>query len=173
MQVKSKILIILILQLTLLSNSFAQDHQFDPPWNKPPDSKVHFTVAGVDNVPDLFGDINDPQLVVFFGGNQFMVIDELVKAFKKQYPKYKRVFVETLPPGILAQQIEGGTMTIGNMRITLKADVYTAGKNRIEQTPGWFSRKEVYGKNRLAIMVQKGNPKHITGLNDLGKMKLE
>lgn len=161
----------------LLINSFmisanAQDHHFDPPWNTPPESAVSFTVPGVDNVPDLFGDINNPDLVVFFGGNQFMVIDDLIAGFKKAYPQYKKVFVETLPPGILAKQIEGGTMTIGNMRIDLKPDVYTAGKNRIEQTPEWFSRTEVYGKNRLAIMVQKGNPKNIKGLADLGRSEV-
>lgn len=147
----------------------AQKHQFDPPWNTPPQSAVSFTVPGVDNVPDLFGDINNPDLVIFFSGNQFMVIDELITAFKKAYPAYKKVFVETLPPGILAKQIEGGSITIGNMRIDLKPDVYTAGKNRIEQTPEWFSRTEVYSKNRLAIMVKKGNPKNIRGLTDLGR----
>lgn len=154
----------------LIITTQAQDHRFDPPWNTPPNSNVNFTVPGVDNVPDLFGDINNPELVVFFGGNQFMVIDDLIAAFKKAYPVYKRVFVETLPPGILAKQIEGGTMTIGNMRIDLKPDIYTAGKNRIDQTPEWFSRTEVYVKNRLAIIVQKGNPKNIKGLADLGRL---
>ncbi len=165
-----KILIAILLVNIYILTAQAQDHRFDPPWNTPPASAVPFTVAGVDNVPDLFGDINNPDLVVFFGGNQFMVVDDLVAAFKKAYPAYKKVFVETLPPGILAKQIEGGTITIGNMRIDLKPDIYTAGKNRIDQTPEWFSRTEVYGKNRLAIMVQKGNPKNIKGLTDLGRM---
>lgn len=155
---------------SFIMTAYSQDHRFDPPWNTPPESAIPFTVPGVDNVPDLFGDINNPDLVVFFGGNQFMVIDDLIAAFKKAYPAYKKVFVETLPPGILAKQIEGGSITIGNMRIDLKPDVYTAGKNRIDQTPEWFSRTEVYGKNRLAIMVQKGNPKNIKGLADLGRM---
>ena len=147
----------------------AQDHRFDPPWNNPPESKVMFTVPGVDNVPDLFGDINDPQLVVFFAGNQFMCLDDMMAAFKKAYPQYQRVFAETLPPGILAKQIMGGSITIGNMRITLKPDVYTAGKNRTDQMPEYFSKTEPYAYNRLAIMVQKGNPKNIKGLKDLGQ----
>jgi ABC-type molybdate transport system substrate-binding protein len=147
----------------------AQDHRFDPPWNTPPESKVMFTVPGVDNVPDLFGDINDPQLVVFFAGNQFMCIDDLIAAFKKEHPQYQRIFAETLPPGILAKQIMGGSITIGNMRITLKPDVYTAGKSRIEQMPEYFSRTVPYAYNRLAIMVRKGNPKNVNGLKDLGR----
>ena len=147
----------------------AQDHRFDPPWNTPPSSKVMFTVPGVDNVPDLFGDINDPQLVVFFAGNQFMCIDDLLSAFKKQHPQYQRIFAETLPPGILAKQIIGGSITIGNMRITLKPDVYTAGKSRTDQMPEHFSKTEAYAYNRLALMVQKGNPKQVKALKDLGR----
>jgi len=147
----------------------AQDHRFDPPWNTPPQSKVMFTVPGVDNVPDLFGDINDPQLVVFFAGNQFMCIDDLLAAFKKEHPQYQRIFAETLPPGILAKQIIGGSLTIGNMRITLKPDVYTAGKSRMDQMPEYFTRTEVYAYNRLAIMVHQGNPKSVKTLEDLGR----
>ncbi|MES2064389.1 MAG: substrate-binding domain-containing protein [Bacteroidota bacterium] len=147
----------------------AQDHRFDPPWNNPPESKVMFTVPGIDNVPDLFGDINDPQLVIFFAGNQYMCIDDLLAAFKKEHPQYQRIFAETLPPGILAKQIMGGSITIGNMRITLKPDVYTAGKSRIDQMPEYFSRTAAYAYNGLAIMVQKGNPKGIKGLKDLGR----
>ncbi|TWR28561.1 ABC transporter substrate-binding protein [Mucilaginibacter achroorhodeus] len=159
-----------IMVITAFSSQVkAQDHRFDPPWNTPPESKVQFTVPGVDNVPDLFGDINDPQLVVFFAGNQFMCIDDLMSAFKKQYPQYQRVFAETLPPGILAKQIIGGSIVIGNMRITLKPDVYTAGKSRIDQMPEYFSKTAPYAYNRLAIMVQKGNPKKVKGLKDLGR----
>jgi len=158
---------LLLLMVSLIAS--AQDHRYDPPWNTPPKSAVSFTVSGIDNVPDLFGDINDPQLVIFLSGNEFMVIDDLIAAFKKAYPEYERVFVETLPPGILARQIEGGTMTIGNLRINLKPDVYTAGRSAIEQKSGWFSRTEPYLKNKLALMVQKTNPKNIKGLADLSR----
>jgi ABC-type molybdate transport system substrate-binding protein len=151
----------------------AQDHRFDPPWNTAPESKVMFTIPGVDNVPDLYGDINDPQLVIFFAGNQFMCIDDLLAAFKKAYPQYQRIFAETLPPGILAKQIDGGSITIGNMRITLQPDVYTAGKSRIVQMTGLFSDTAAYAYNKLAIMVQKGNPKKIKGLKDLGRRDIK
>ena len=167
-----RIFLVLALLCTLLAVSSAQDHRFDPPWNPPATAGVHFTVPGVDNVPDLYGDINDPDLVVFFGGNEFMVIDELVAAFKKAYPSCRKVFLETLPPGILAKQIEQGSLTVGNLRIDLKPDVYIAGKAAIEQRAGWFSRTQAYASNRLAIMVRKGNPKGIKGLADLGRKEV-
>ncbi|MEO6844397.1 MAG: substrate-binding domain-containing protein [Ginsengibacter sp.] len=167
---KKTFLVVLI--ILLYSNLRAQDHRFDPPWNTPPESKVMFTIPGVDNVPDLYGDINDPQLVVFFAGNQFMVLDDLMSAFKKEYPMYQRIFAETLPPGILADQIKGGSLTIGNLRITLKPDVYTAGKSRIKDMFNLFSDTLSYAYNKLSIMVQKGNPKNIKGFKDLGEMNV-
>ena len=139
----------------------AQEHRYDPPWNSPPTDGLQFTVPGIDNVPDLYGDITDPQLTIFFAGNQFMVLDDLLAAFKKAYPKYTRIFAETLPPGILAKQIVSGSVTIGNMRITHLPDVYTAGKSQIDEFVERFSRVETYAKNNLAIMVRKGNPRQI------------
>lgn len=165
--------ITLILLCMIMNNTHAQEHRYDPPWNSPPESAVNFTVPGIDNVPDLYGDIVDPQLVVFFAGNQFMVMDDLLAAFKKKYPNYQRIFVETLPPGILAKQIEGGSITIGNMRIDHKPDVYAAGKNRIDSMSAHFSRVETYAFNKLAIMVPKGNPKGIKSIKDLAEPSLK
>ena len=142
-----------------------------PPWNPRPEG-MQFSVPPFDAIADLHGDVVDPQLTVFFAGNQFMVVHDLVAAFKQAHPEYRRVFVETLPPGILARQIEGGVLVMGNLRITLKPDVYTAGKGAIadnQQKHGWFADTYDYARNPLAILVAKGNPKHITGLADLGR----
>ncbi len=161
------------LSLFLLALSPAVNAQkLYPPWSTFPQTGKQFTVHGIDNVPDLHGDVNNPDLVVFFAGNQFMVVPDLIKAFREEYPQYKRVFVETLPPGILLDQIEQGAIVIGNMRISLKPDIFTAGKGHIAQIQrekDLFGETVNYARNRLAIMVYKGNPKHITSLQDLGK----
>jgi ABC-type molybdate transport system substrate-binding protein len=149
--------------------SFAQRPEFDPPWNEPPQSGVQFTVPGINNISDLYGDVNDPQLVLLFAGNQFMCVDELIASFKNDYPSCKRAFAETLPPGILARQVESGSLTVGNMRITLQPDVFAAGRQQSEQLADHFSSTVTYAKNRLAIMVHEGNPKGISGLKDLGR----
>lgn len=168
---KSNYWLIMALAVATFYSARAQEdtHRYDPPWNTPPASAVEFTVKGINNVPDLYGDIVDPQLIVFFAGNQFMCVDELLAEFRRKHPHIERIFVETLPPGILARQIEGGSLTLGNLRITHKPDVYTAGKSRIESMDGYFSRTEVYAYNGLSLMVPKGNPARITGLADLRK----
>lgn len=160
-------MIISFISLSLIA--MTQDKRYDPPWNPPPAAPLHFTVKGVDNLPDIYGDINDPQLVVFMGGNQFMVVDELLAAFRKKYPQYQRILVETLPPGLLLQQIKAGTLVIGNMRISVKPDIYTTGKEAMLENHALFERIVPYSATRLALMVPRGNPQNIKTLQDLSK----
>ncbi len=147
--------------------------KIEPPWTSWHRDGIIFTVPGIDNVPDLWGEIVEPDLVIFFAGNQFMVIHDLLDAFRKQYPHYQKIYVETLPPGILARQMAEGSLIIGNLKITLTPDIFTAGEQGIKAVekkhPGIFERTVPYARNRLAIMVHKGNPKKITTLKDLSK----
>lgn len=145
---------------------------FLPPWNPPPQGGEPFTVPEIDIVADLHGDVADPQLTVFFAGNQFMVVHDLVEVFRAAHPEYTRIFVETLPPGVLEKQVERGGLVMGNLRVATPPDVFTAGSKRLDELQDahhWFSSSEVYCRNRLAIMVYQGNPKHVTGLADLGR----
>ena len=150
--------------------------EVQPPWNKPLYGGTEVTVPGLENVPDIHGDINDPQLVIFFAGNQYMLVNGLMRAFIDAHPDYQHVVAFTLPPGRLITAIERKEgILIGNMRITLKPDILTAGAGSmaaLQKKHGWFESTEVYAKNRLAIMVRKGNPGHVTGLESLADAKI-
>jgi molybdate transport system substrate-binding protein len=141
------------------------------PWTPPPQGGVTFTVPCITDVPDLHGDLHTPDLVIFFGGNQFMVLPELMEAFKEQHPEIRNIYYETLPPGIIEQQLKTGSLVVGNLKISIKPDLFVAGKERIDQLDreGFFLRTRPYFKNRLAIMVARGNPKQIRSLTDLGR----
>ncbi|MGH8399627.1 MAG: ABC transporter substrate-binding protein, partial [Gammaproteobacteria bacterium] len=52
----------------------APPNDYLPPWNLPPQDGKYFTIPEIDIIADLHGDVTDPQLVVFFSGNQFMVV---------------------------------------------------------------------------------------------------
>jgi ABC-type molybdate transport system substrate-binding protein len=142
-----------------------------PPWEQTKKSGVDFTVPEVNNAPDLSGAVNDPELVIFFGGNEFMVIPDLIEEFKAAYPQYKRIFYETLPPGIITRQLKEGNLIIGNLEISVKPDIIAAGENRIKklQEQGSVSDPVPYLQNSLTLMVAKGNPKKIASVLDLGR----
>lgn len=130
-----------------------------------------FNVPAVDTVLDLHGDPSTAQLVIFASGNQWMVMDDLVTAFQKAHPEVKSVYFETLPPGVEAAQMDSGALQVGNLLITVKPDVVMAGHPRMQQLAhdSVAAQPIVYARSRLAILVRAGNPKHITGLADLGR----
>lgn len=150
-----------------------------PPWshgkNDPAVKRgLEFTVAEVDNLPDFHGDPGNAQLVVFVGGNYYFAMAPLVAQFEAEHPDLRgKIYYETIPPGLLMRQIEhGGTITVGNMTWTVKADVFAAGMKGVQNMiDRGYARAPLvrYATNDLAIMVPRGNPAHITSLADLAK----
>jgi ABC-type molybdate transport system substrate-binding protein len=180
----------------LLTSAFAQDPTPDtlwhgkaevpsyaekvfPPWqhgenNDAAKRGLEFAVPEVDDLADFHGDISDPKLVLYVGGNYFFAMAPLVAEFEKEHPDFKgRIYWETIPPGLLIKQIQaGGTITSGNMTWTVKADAYLAGLRNVKESiaSGLLVEPAVpYVTNTLAIMLPKDNPAHVTGLPDLGK----
>jgi molybdate transport system substrate-binding protein len=150
-----------------------------PPWqhganNDAVNRGIEFTVPEVDDLADFHGDLTNPKLVLYVGGNYFFAMAPLVQAFEMLHPDYKgRIFWETLPPGVLVKQIQsGGTITSGNMTWTVKADAYFAGLEKIKELieKGLLTGPAIpYVTNTLAIMIPKNNPTHVSSLTDLAK----
>jgi molybdate transport system substrate-binding protein len=152
--------------------------QQTPPWsqgrNNPAADKGYvFQVDDVDNVPDLHGNPASSRLVLFIGGNQFMVLPDLIEGFEKRHPQLRgRIFYETLPPGILRQQMaHNGILTLGNLTLQAQPDVYEAGARVLAEMEqqGQVEKPVHYASNQLEIMVHAGNPRGIRTLRDLGK----
>ncbi|WP_319525037.1 substrate-binding domain-containing protein [uncultured Desulfosarcina sp.] len=137
--------------------------------------------AGLPIIPDSREDDlhppqapTDSQLNLFMAGNQFMVMEALVAAFKQQHPHIRRIYYQTLPPGLQLKQILSGGAVFRGQRIDAAADVYTsvsesameqlAGAGKIE--PGRYS---LYLHNRLVLLVPSGNPAAIATVADLGR----
>ncbi len=156
----------------------AKDAVF-PPWqhganSDAADRGLEFTIPQVDDLADFHGDLTDPKLVLFVGGNYFFAMAPLVKAFEEAHPQFKgRLYWETIPPGLLIRQIKaGGRITSGNMTWRAQADVYLAGLQAVRKqiAAGVLTGEAVpYATNNLTIMVPAGNPAHVTGLADLGR----
>lgn len=172
-----KIHAMLCLMIAVVINTYACG-QSTPPWSRGANDPaaglgIALHVADVDNVPDVHGNPCDARLVLLIGGNQFFVLPQLVEAFQKLHPEVKgHLFYETLPPGILRRQMEaGGTITLGNLTLRVKPDVYEAGMGAVRamQRNGLLTNVVPYATNDLTLMVAKGNPKGIRSLADLGR----
>ena len=150
-----------------------------PPWqhganNDAMNRGFEFTVPEVDDLADFHGDVTDPKLVLYVGGNYFFAMAPLVAEFEREHPAYKgRLYWETIPPGLLVKQMQaGGTITSGNMTWTARPDAYFAGFKKVMALvkDGTLAAPAIpYVTNTLTIMVPAGNPAHVAGLADLGR----
>ena len=174
--------IFLMAAQSAMAQRLAPEPNIFPPWqhganNDAVDRGVDFTVPQIDDLADFHGDLSDPKLVLYVGGNYFFAMAPLVQTFEASHPDFKgRIYWETIPPGLLGEQIKaGGRITSGNMTWTAKADAYFAGLRAVNAliAEGLLTGPAVpYVTNKLAIMVQKGNPKQIATLADLARPDL-
>lgn len=150
-----------------------------PPWSKGENNPalekgLEFTVPEVEDLPDFHGNLDNPQLVIFVGGNYYFAMAPLVKAFEGEHPELRgKIYYVTIPPGLLSRIMDAGnTVTVGNMTWTIAPDIYAAGLKRVDAEIA--AGKAVgpatqYVTNDLTIMVPKGNPAGIRTVADLGK----
>ena len=174
--------VLLFATQSALAEEAASKPNIFPPWqhgenNDAIDRGVEFTVPQIDDLADFHGDLSDPKLVLYVGGNYFFAMAPLVRAFEAARPEYRgRVYWETIPPGLLVEQLKaGGRISSGNMTWTAKADAYFAGLKAVNALidQGLLTGPAVpYVTNTLTIMVRKGNPKEIKALADLARPDL-
>jgi molybdate transport system substrate-binding protein len=130
-------------------------------------------------IPDLRRDdllrlenIQQSQLNLFMAGNQFMVMQELLAAFRQLYPKIRHIYCQTLPPGLQLKQILAGGAIFRCQHIDAAADIYTSvNEKAMEQladahkiAPG---SHHLYLHNRLVLLVPAANPASIGSVSDL------
>jgi ABC-type molybdate transport system substrate-binding protein len=118
------------------------------------------------------GDSYTADLVMYLAGNQFMVMEELIKNFQSKHPEIATIFVETIPPG---QILKGQILAQGEIagqKIAQNPDVFASvGINHLRQlrAKNLMDEYMTYIHNKLELMVAAGNPKHIKGPEDLGR----
>jgi len=131
------------------------------------------TLPSFDTMVDCVGNPFESDLNLFLHGNQFMVVPELVAAFGQHYSQYRRVYYETLPPGLLVEQIRaGGRLQVGSLTLQVPADVYTGGHREITDLASALLPPSVYAQNHVVLLVAENNPHAVTGLSDLARAEL-
>lgn len=122
-----------------------------------------------------YGKIEDSysaDLVMYLAGNQFMVMDELIKDFLSSHKSIQTVYVETIPPGqilkgqILKQGKINGKNTAQNPDLFASVNLGHLKKLKAKNK---MTDYMVYTHNKLELMVAKGNPKNIKNEKDLAR----
>jgi ABC-type molybdate transport system substrate-binding protein len=116
--------------------------------------------------------MEDADLVLFMAGNQFMVMDELLAAFRREHKVIERIYCETLPPGLELRQILAGGGRYRGRILRGDPDIYTAvtadAMERLARA-GLADGHTVYLHNRIVLMVPENNPAGIDGVGDLAR----
>ncbi|GBE04725.1 molybdate ABC transporter periplasmic molybdate-binding protein [bacterium BMS3Abin10] len=116
--------------------------------------------------------MNNADLTLFMAGNQFMVMEDLLKEFQKTYPEVKKIFYETLPPGLELRQILAGGARFKDMVIDVMPDIYTSVTEESMKelsAKGFISDYFIYLHNRIVLMIPEGNPCGIKTVTELGR----
>jgi ABC-type molybdate transport system substrate-binding protein len=120
---------------------------------------------------DAFEQMSKADLILWLAGNQFFAMDDVIGAFQKQHPG-TGVGLITLPPGLLLQAIKAGGWTYADKDYRGLPDIYASvnlGHLKQLKASGMMDSYRIYMHNELQIMVAKGNPKKITGVQDLAR----
>ncbi|MDU8913175.1 substrate-binding domain-containing protein [Aestuariicoccus sp. MJ-SS9] len=123
----------------------------------------------------VYGEIGDSytsDLVMYLAGNQFMVMEELIKDFQSINSDIGTIYVETIPPG---QILNGQILKQGQINdqdTAMNPDLYASvNLNHLKKLAGMDKMHDymIYIHNKLELMVAEGNPKGIEGPEDLAR----
>ncbi len=116
-------------------------------------------------------------LALFMAGNQFMVMKDLLSAFRSARPEVKKIYYETLPPGLELKQILAGGAVFQDRLINAYPDIYTSVNEAamVKLVDTGHMEKGAYHPylhNRIVLMVPEDNPGGIKTVRDLAKDRI-
>lgn len=135
-----------------------------------PARATRFSQIGSNLCLDLHGDPVTSRVVVFSDGNHHMALADALGAFRSEHPDVNDIFYATTPPNVLTEAMKSGALVVGNLRLTVRPDVFigpVAFLTRLREE-GVLCEPHVLARSRGNVMlVRKGNPMAISGIGDL------
>lgn len=119
---------------------------------------------------DFHGNPNNPQLTVLSDGNHHMALQETLQDFSKSLSDVENIFYVTLPPRLLKNIIETGGIQVGNIDLTINADIILSPPKFLQElsTQCYINCKFPFVKNQgCVLLIRNGNPKNIHSVEDL------
>lgn len=183
----SRIALAALIALGLISSQVCADETSQPtasapayeivPPNKDNDLRIFYADGKiVKGTPALEKMNSEAQLTMWLAGNQFFAMEDVIHAFQKAHPEVGNVAVVTLPPGIILNAINKGGWSYEGKNYTMQPDIYASvslGHLNTLKSKGTMDKYLIYTHNALELMVAKGNPKKIKGIDDLGRDDLK
>lgn len=134
------------------------------------DSRQHIDLPGSNIVLDIHGDPLKAELTVVMEGNQFMVMPDILAAFRRSVGRPVEVLYVTLPPASFKSLVMGHTLAVGNLVLSAVPDVVMGPPDfmadlynrRFVDEPVTFA-----GNQGIVLVVPRGNPKGLSGPQDL------
>jgi ABC-type molybdate transport system substrate-binding protein len=139
------------------------------PPDKDTDIKFYAADGSVVTGTDALARMPGVDFTLWVAGNQFFAMDEVIGAFRRGEPGLS-VGLITLPPGLIVSAILAGGWIYGGHEYAATPDIYASvslGHLKRLKAAGLMSQYAVYMHNELQILVAKGNPKNVTGIDDL------
>jgi len=133
-------------------------------------SKTSWMHAGSNIVLDIHGDPSSAQLTVFSDGNHHMALRDCIRAMAEGVAGVDEIAYLTLPPSLLRRLLDHPTLLLGNLRLTLKADLIISPLPVLTELCQLRRCREPipFAQHKgCALLVAAGNPKNIKTYNDL------
>jgi len=147
------------------------------PADKDNDLRIFYADGKILKGSPALGKMNsDANLTLWLAGNQFFAMEDVIHTFQKANPDVGNIAVITLPPGIILKAIIAGGWRYEGKNYAMEPDIYASvnmGHLKTLKAKGKMDRYMIYTHNALELMVAKGNPKHIKGIDDLGRNDLK
>ncbi|MGA2548543.1 MAG: substrate-binding domain-containing protein [Burkholderiaceae bacterium] len=159
--------------LLFLMSGFAQAGQYPSiPPNKD-DDLTYFSAHGgqIHGVPALRLMAHKADLIIWCAGNQYVAIPDLIQAYQSAFPG-NNVGVVTMPPELELAAIRAGGWHYQGKDFPGVPDVYGTVSVDALRRAQRIRQYVAYAHNELELMVKRGNPKHVTSLEDLVRKDL-
>ena len=142
------------------------------PKNKDNDLRLFNADGSVTKGPAALEKMNGAQLVLWLAGNQFFAMEDVIHSFQRQNPGVGSVGLITLPPGLILKAIQKGGWTYQGKDYPMQPDIYGSvdlGHLKKLKAVNLMDQYMVYVHNEMELIVARGNPKNIKGIDDLGR----
>lgn len=133
-----------------------------PPWGRP----------GANFVMDVHGDPMVAQLVILSDGNHHMALRRVVRLFLDKTDGLDEICFLTTPPGPLVNLIYGEKLVLGNLHLSVCPQVFISPPHvldRMAKIDIIDSHTPFVRSRGCVLLVQKDNPRGITGIADLAR----